>query len=264
LSSRNSVVHRLGDFLSVIKERMLPDYRLVQELAQNCTIDGSIAWLTTLNSAVTRQTVDSDDFSLRTDDYYCIDGVPVGRLLRRFLPAGVRRVTGTDLVPYLCKNLPPEFGPIVFVGEDDDIARASIEVLSSKYGRNDLIHIPLPNNWSPSPHLTNAEREFCDSVAPGVVFVSLSSPKSRSWFQARREFLPSSLYIGAGSALRVAGGHLSRVPKVLRDTGFEWVGRLLQDPLRLGPRYAADFLFLVRLAWGLSRLSPHDQRTPTP
>jgi N-acetylglucosaminyldiphosphoundecaprenol N-acetyl-beta-D-mannosaminyltransferase len=196
----------------------------------------------------------SEEFRLEENDRYCIDGVPIERLLGNLLPPGVGRVTGTDLVPFFCRNLPVDHGPIVFVGENDEVAQASIKTLAMEHARPDLIHVPLRENWRPSDPVSDSEREFFSSTRPGVVFVCLSDPKTRLWFDARRNSLPAGLYIGTGSALRVSGGYLWRLPKSLRDRGFEWVGRLLQDPLRLGPRYAADLFFLLRFSFELSRL----------
>lgn len=217
-------------------------------------------WLSTLNVAVTRNILLSEGFPLEKDDYYCIDGVPIRRLLGGFLPPGVRRVTGTDLVPFFCKELPLGLGPIVFVGENDEIAKAAIAALSREHARADLIHVSLPENWRPGDPVADSEREFFSSTRPSAVFVCLSHPKSRQWFDARRDSLPLGLYIGAGSALRVPGGYLRRLPRPFRDGGFEWVGRFLQDPLRLGPRYAADLVFLLRFAFELARLPNRRER----
>jgi len=243
---------------------MIPDYPAVLLAAQTCRVQRSKSWLTTLNAAVMRKILHSAQFSGGQDEYFCIDGAPIGKLLRNLLPLDVRRITGTDLVPYLCENLPPALGPVVFVGEQEGVARASIEVLSKKYQRTDLIHVPIPEGWKPSDPMLDAEREPLRSVKPGVVLVCLSFPKTRQWFESRYESLPTGLYIGVGSALRAAGGRLKRLPKPLRDRGFEWLGRFLQDPLRLGPRYAADFLFLVRLALEVSRPDFRRGRTLTP
>lgn len=250
----NSLAYRLHALLPRIQKNTVPDYLDVQRLAEHCQVGGSAIWLSTLNVAVTRSILLSEEFRLEENDYYCIDGVPIERLLGKFLPPGVTRVTGTDLVPFLCGELAPDLGPIAFVGENDEVAKASVAALSRQYARPDLIHVPLRENWRPSDPVADSEREFFSTTRPGVVFVCLSHPKTRQWFDARRNSLPAGLYIGAGSALRVSGGFLRRVPKPLRDRGFEWVGRLFQDPLRLGPRYAADLFFLLRFAFELYRL----------
>lgn len=250
----DTLTHRLQELLPRIRHNIVLDYPDVQRLAQSCQVAGSSIWLSTLNVAVTRSILLSEEFRLDENDHYCIDGVPIERLLGRFLPPGVTRVTGTDLVPFLCKELAPYLGPIVFVGENDEVATASIKVLARELARPDLIHVPLSENWQPSDPVSDTEHEFFSSTRPGVVFVCLSHPKTRQWFAARKNSLPSGLYIGAGSALRVSSGYLRRLPKPLRDRGFEWVGRLFQDPLRLGPRYAADLFFLFRFAFELSRL----------
>ncbi len=257
----DSLSHRIHVVLPQMQQNMISDYPDVQHLAETCRSGDMTAWLTTLNVAVTRSVLGSSVLGSGQGEYYCIDGVPIGKLLGRFLGPHVRRVTGTDLVPYLCENLAQKHGPIAFVGENDRVARASIEALSRDYARSDLVHVPLSQNWRPSDPVAAAERTFFSSNKPGAVFVCLSHPKTRQWFHSRRDSLPPSLYIGAGSALRVAGGYLARAPRPLRDRGFEWVGRLLQDPLRLGPRYAADLVFLVRLAFELSRVANGSERT---
>jgi N-acetylglucosaminyldiphosphoundecaprenol N-acetyl-beta-D-mannosaminyltransferase len=256
--------HRVSEFLEIVKAQTLPDYPAVLLAAEMSHAAGARRWLTTLNAAVMRKIFRSAEFPYGNDEYFCIDGVPIGKILRSVLPSNVRRVTGTDLVPYLCENLPSHLGSIVFVGEREDIARASIDVLSTKYARSDLLHVPIPEGWKPGDPIMDAEREVLSSVKPGVVFVCLSFPKTRQWFEERHEVLPIGLYVGVGSALRAGGGHLKRLPRALRDRGFEWVGRLFQDPLRLGPRYAADFFFLARLAFEISRPSFRRARTVNP
>lgn len=235
--------------------RLVPDYPAVLQLAQRSHRDHAPLGLTTLNAAVTREILRSGFFDDDPRDYYCLDGVPILKFFRKVLPTAVKRVTGADLVPYLCENLPDHLGPIVFVGETNRIALSSIATLAKTYSRSDLIYVAIKEDWLPSDPVGDAERDFHLSVKPAVVFVCLSFPKSRLWFEARRDSLPSGLYIGAGSALRLAGGHIARVPKAMRDGGFEWIGRFLQEPLRLGPRYVADMIFLVRLAVALSRPS---------
>ena len=253
--------HDVSKFLEIAGNHTLPDYPAVLSVAETACAERSKTWLTTLNATVMRKILGSAKFPFGRDEYFCIDGVPIGKLLRSLLPPDVSRVTGTDLVPYLCQNLPPRLGPVVFIGEREDIARASIAVLSTKYARSDLLHVPIPEGWKPGDPMMDAEREALRFVKPGVVFVCLSFPKTRQWFEARYESLPSGLYIGAGSALRAGGGQIKRVPRALRDRGFEWVGRLFQDPLRLAPRYAADFFFLARLAFEISRPSFRRART---
>jgi N-acetylglucosaminyldiphosphoundecaprenol N-acetyl-beta-D-mannosaminyltransferase len=250
----NTLSHRLHALLPRIQRNIVSDYPGVQRLAESCHVTGSTIWLSTLNTAVTRSILLLGEFPQEENDYYCIDGAPIKQLLGKFLPPGVTRVTGTDLVPFLCAELAPDLGPIVFVGENDDVAKASVATLSREHARADLIHVPLREKWRPSDPVSDSEHEFFCQTRPGVVFVCLSHPKTREWFAARKNSLPAGLYIGAGSALRVSGGYLRRLPQPLRDRGFEWVGRLFQDPLRLGPRYAADLFFLFRFAFELSRL----------
>lgn len=240
--------HGFQKLLSGVEERTLPDYPSVIALAQDRSCASRPVWLTTLNTAIARAMVRSEGLEPTNSDYFCIDGFPLLVLLRRFLPADVSRTTGVDLVSYVCNALPTDSGPILFVGEQESIATASLRVLADRTGRSDLLHFSVKQGWQPSDPVDSGERLFLGALQPGVVFVCLGFPKQWLWFNARRSWLPAGLYIGAGSALRVAGGFSSRMPRWLRDRGFEWLGRLLQEPRRLAPRYAADLFFLARVA----------------
>ena len=81
-----------------MQSRTLPDYPSVIKLAEAQSGTRTAVWLTTLNVAIARETAGSDELQTAITDYFCIDGFPLLRLLRRFLPNDATRTTGVDLV----------------------------------------------------------------------------------------------------------------------------------------------------------------------
>src|SRR5439155_11032710 len=58
------------------------------------------------------------------------------------------------------------------------------------------------------------------------------------------------LCMGVGATIDFLAGEVKRAPLAMQRIGLEWVFRFLQEPVRLGPRYAKD---LRRFSWSIAR-----------
>jgi N-acetylglucosaminyldiphosphoundecaprenol N-acetyl-beta-D-mannosaminyltransferase len=74
---------------------------------------------------------------------------------------------------------------------------------------------------------------------PHVVWVGLGLPKQEYWMAAHGPMLPRSLMMGVGAAFDWFGGVQPRAPQLVQALGMEWLHRVVSEPRRLGPRYAA-------------------------
>ncbi len=106
----------------------------------------------------------------------------------------------------------------------------------------------------PFRSLTAAERfdvvEKIVAAKPDVVWVGLSTPKQEKWIQEMRRELPVPLLVGVGAAFDMNSGRVRQAPEWMRENGFEWLFRLLQEPRRLWRRYLVQgprFVFNVTL-----------------
>jgi N-acetylglucosaminyldiphosphoundecaprenol N-acetyl-beta-D-mannosaminyltransferase len=70
-----------------------------------------------------------------------------------------------------------------------------------------------------------------------LLFVALGVPKQDMVCRALRKACPSLVCIGVGGSFSILGGFLPRAPRIMRDYGFEWLFRLIQEPRRLAHRY---------------------------
>jgi len=101
--------------------------------------------------------------------------------------------------------------------------------------------------------LTPAEEaevvERIRSTEPTVVWVGLGMPKQEMWMHEMRGRLPGMTLMGVGAAFDMLAGRTPRAPAWMRNSGLEWVYRLLSEPRRLWRRYAANNpAYLVLLA----------------
>jgi N-acetylglucosaminyldiphosphoundecaprenol N-acetyl-beta-D-mannosaminyltransferase len=162
------------------------------------------------------------------------DGQPLvwaSRLLRDPLP---ERVAGIDLMHRLLA-LAEERGYRVFVlGAREDVLGAAVARLRELHPRLELAG--WHHGW-----FTDAEDEqVCEEIraaAPHVLLVAMSSPRKEEWLSRHAARLGVPFSMGVGGSIDVVAGVTRRAPRWMQRAGLEWLYRLLQEPLRLGPRY---------------------------
>jgi N-acetylglucosaminyldiphosphoundecaprenol N-acetyl-beta-D-mannosaminyltransferase len=95
----------------------------------------------------------------------------------------------------------------------------------------------------------------CDEIRSAradMLFVAMSSPAKERFLGAHGADLGVPLVMGVGGAIDVIAGVARRAPAPWQRAGVEWLYRLLQEPLRLGPRYLRTngrFMALVAREW---------------
>jgi N-acetylglucosaminyldiphosphoundecaprenol N-acetyl-beta-D-mannosaminyltransferase len=102
------------------------------------------------------------------------------------------------------------------------------------------------------PPLLTLERLADDAIVDrireagaDILLVAFGHPKQDLWIAANRDRLPVSVAIGVGGTFDLLAGKLDRAPGWARRVGLEWLYRLIQEPRRLGPRYAACAAWLA-------------------
>jgi N-acetylglucosaminyldiphosphoundecaprenol N-acetyl-beta-D-mannosaminyltransferase len=88
---------------------------------------------------------------------------------------------------------------------------------------------------------------------PDVVLVGLGAPHEMVWAQQWAPDLGQGLVITCGGWFGFLAGDERRAPGVIRRPGLEWIGRVSQQPWRLGPRYARGVMTTASLSLRSSR-----------
>jgi N-acetylglucosaminyldiphosphoundecaprenol N-acetyl-beta-D-mannosaminyltransferase len=107
------------------------------------------------------------------------------------------------------------------------------------------------------------EQELLEKIhatKPHILWVGLSTPKQERFMAQYIEKLPVNLCVGVGAAFNINSGRIADAPQWIKDTGLQWLHRMVQEPRRLVKRYALNnSLFLYHIALqltGIRRYSP--------
>lgn len=81
-----------------------------------------------------------------------------------------------------------------------------------------------------------------------VIIIGMGVPKQELVAVQIAKKLPNKIYICVGNFLEFYFGNQRRIPKIFRNTGIEWIYRMILEPRRLFKRYLIGIpLFLFRI-----------------
>lgn len=190
------------------------------------------------------------------------DGMPLVWLLRRRGYPAAERVCGPDLMPAVFR-VSAQYGyrHFLYGSTEATLARLRAE-LHQQYPEAMIVGSYSPPFRPATPEEQRRADQMLNSAGPDIVWVGLGAPKQERWMAARRPSLNAPVLIGVGAAFDMIAGNVKRAPPVLRQTGFEWMYRISQEPKRLARRYLhSNSKFLMLLA--LERLRPRADQVGT-
>ncbi len=174
------------------------------------------------------------------------DGMPlvwIGK--RRGLP--VERTCGPDLMEAVLAASPQTGLKHYLYGGKPGVAEMLAQRFTQKYPGLQIVGTECP----PFRPLTRPEilqvRARIRRSGADVVWVGISSPKQDVWMHDNYRHLTQTL-IGVGAAFDFHSGTVKRAPVWMRNSGLEWLHRLVSEPRRLWRRYlilGPRFVFLV-------------------
>ncbi|MCU0536920.1 MAG: WecB/TagA/CpsF family glycosyltransferase [Hydrococcus sp. Prado102] len=174
---------------------------------------------------------------LEAADLVAPDGMPLVWMLRQMGMPGQDRVAGMDVFLRLCQLSPQCNVSMFFVGSQKEILERMRERLQQEFPNLQIAGMePLP--FRPlTPDEDNELIEKINASGAGLVFVCLGCPKQEYWMMQHRHKI-RAVAIGIGAVFALYAGLHKRAPSFVRDSGMEWLYRLLQEPHRLWYRYS--------------------------
>lgn len=187
---------------------------------------------------------------LNSADLVVADGMPLVWLGRKRGFPMQRRVYGPELMSTFCAQMRTRGYRHFLYGGNPGVADGLAAKLQERFPGLKIAGTCSP----PFRPLTHDEDEhniatINDSRAD-VVWVSLSEIKQGTWMHAHRHRLTAPVLVGIGAAFDFHAGLKKQAPAWMRENGFEWLFRLLQEPRRLWRRYlvyGGEFVYLVAL-----------------
>jgi N-acetylglucosaminyldiphosphoundecaprenol N-acetyl-beta-D-mannosaminyltransferase len=90
---------------------------------------------------------------------------------------------------------------------------------------------------------------------PDVILVGMGVPNEMVWAHEWSPRIERGLVLTCGGWFGFLAGEERRAPRLIRRPGLEWIGRVAQQPWRLGPRYARGVVTTASLSLHSSRSS---------
>jgi N-acetylglucosaminyldiphosphoundecaprenol N-acetyl-beta-D-mannosaminyltransferase len=188
------------------------------------------------------------------------DGIGV-RLAAKIKRTPIRQnVNGTDLFPRLCAMLQNESASIYLLGGRPGVAARVAEWIGSQYP-NTVVAGFRDGYFTPGEE--DAVTEVIRASGASIVLVAMGVPQQELWIQRNLPRMGAKVVIGVGGLFDFYSGRIPRAPEWMREIGFEWVYRLLQEPGRMWKRYLiGNWTFLFRFfLYELKLYRPQNQAT---
>ena len=173
------------------------------------------------------------------------DGKPLSIVSKKRGHVKAERVPGPDLMPKIFELSEKKGYRHFFYGSKPE----TLELLKEKL----LYHYPslqIAGMYSPPFRRLDDKEDaqviqMINETRPDFIWIALGAPKQEIWMHDHKGKL-SGVMIGVGAAFDFHAGTVKRAPGWMQELCLEWFYRILQDPIRLIPRYFSTNLTFLR------------------
>jgi N-acetylglucosaminyldiphosphoundecaprenol N-acetyl-beta-D-mannosaminyltransferase len=147
----------------------------------------------------------------------------------------IHNVNGTDLLPLLAERLAQTARPCALIGAAAGVAARCAEALEAQHPG---LRISLVSHGFPDEsEIAALLRDLRDAPRPPVVLVGMGAPAQERFVRRHLATIPGASVVTVGGLFDFYSGRVPRAPLALRESGLEWVHRLLLEPRRMARRY---------------------------
>jgi N-acetylglucosaminyldiphosphoundecaprenol N-acetyl-beta-D-mannosaminyltransferase len=148
----------------------------------------------------------------------------------------------------LCEVAAAKNKRVYFYGSSDDVLAKLKQKLLEAYPTLQIVGMHSPEHKADVQTETVSKIAEINALKPDYIFVGLGCPKQEIWMYRHANLFPDSVLLGVGAAFNFHAGTVKRAPEWMRNSGLEWLFRLIQEPRRLWKRYLVTgfdtFLFV--------------------
>lgn len=195
--------------------------------------------------------IENDEYLKKiTDDadMVLVDGKPliwISKLHKRPIK---EKVSGSDLVPEICKRAAEKKYSIFIVGGKDGVAEQAKKKLEEKYPNINIVGTYAPpfgfeKDESELEHIN----QMISEAHPDIMIGCLGCPKQEKWIYENYQKYDATVSVCAGATVDFLAGNVKRAPKWMSNHGLEWFYRFLQEPKRMFQRYFVDDVKILGL-----------------
>lgn len=155
----------------------------------------------------------------------------------------VDNINGTDVLPLLCQAAQTQNKRLFLLGAKPDVANKAAINLTKQYPG---LHICGTHHGFFSTEEEADIIQHINTTGTDILLVAQGSPLQESWVIKNAPQLTCESVMAVGGLFDFYSGDIARAPLWMRETGIEWVWRLLQEPVTKCKRYLVgvpEFMF---------------------
>ena len=183
-------------------------------------------------------------------DMVLVDGTPLVWIAKAHKNPVKEKVSGSDLVPQLCKTAAQKGYSVFILGGKDGVALQAKEKLEKDYPGIQIVGAYAPPFGFEKDEAELAKTNAMISEAkPDLLIACLGCPKQEKFIYENIDKYDARVSVCAGATVDFLAGNVKRAPKWMSDHGFEWFYRFTQEPTRLFKRYFVDDVKILKLVF---------------
>ena len=188
-------------------------------------------------------------------DMVGIDSMPFLKWARSFYKKDCDRLYAPDILLHVSKRANAK-GYRFFIYGGYPGAPEKIEAyLNERFCGIDVVGKYSPPFRPPTEKETNAICDMINEARPDFLWIGLGSPKQDIWIHDHKHKLKGCIIVPSGATFDFFSGRIKQAPQFIREFGFEWLYRLMQDFRRLWVRYTVyNLIFLAVFILQLTRI----------
>lgn len=183
-------------------------------------------------------------------DMVIVDGKPLIWIAKWHKNPIKEKISGSDLVPALCKIAAKKRYKMFILGGKDGVAEQAKRNLEEKYEGIDVVGTYAPPfGFEKSEQEIEKTNSIIKAASPDIVVVCFGCPKQEKYVYENYKKYGAKVSVCAGATVDFLAGNVKRAPRWMSDHGLEWLYRFFQEPKRLFKRYFVDDMKILKLVW---------------
>ena len=158
------------------------------------------------------------------------------------------KISGSDLVPLLCKRAAEKRYSIYILGGADGIAEQAKKNLEEQYPAIRIVGTYAPPfGFEKDQAELDKINQMISEKTPDLLIACFGCPKQEKFIYRNIDKYDAKVSVCAGATVDFLAGNVKRAPKWMSEHGLEWFYRFLKEPKRMFKRYFVDDLKILKL-----------------
>ena len=181
-------------------------------------------------------------------DMVLADGKPLIWISKYYKRPIKEKISGSDLVPLLCKRAAEKRYSIYILGGADGIAEQAKKNLEEQYPAIRIVGTYAPPfGFEKDQAELDKINQMISEKTPDLLIACFGCPKQEKFIYRNIDKYDAKVSVCAGATVDFLAGNVKRAPKWMSEHGLEWFYRFLKEPKIMFKRYFVDDLKILKL-----------------